>query len=509
MVALSSTMCGQSSWNRQMLRDWQDAELAFDEEDYAWAYQLLVPLYQVDSTSAELNYLLGVCLFEVKQDKENASMLLDKAAELGSTEAYFDAARVLHSQMRFEEALRSLEAYHERPDHRRTKKEISRLIETINYAKQAVQNPIDVAVRNLGPAVNSEAQEYVPVVTGNNESLYFTSRRDDSTAQLKDPNDAYFEDVYVTHRVEGKWTTAENLDQPVNTATHDATVSISADGQTMLIYRTNENLTGGDLYVTTKSDGKWSKPEKLGNEINSRFQEASACFSPDQQTLYFSSNRPEGFGGKDLYRVKRLPNGMWSLPKNLGPNINTEFDEDAPFIDVDDQTLYFASKGHQNMGGYDIFRTTRSGKNWSTPENMGYPVNTVDDDIYLALDAGARSGYYSSDKTGGYGQHDIYKIDFIYRQQTQIVVQGSVMDLQDEPIQATLTVLDEENREVHGVYRSNGNTGNFIMILHPLTAYKVILEAEGFDTMVDEIYIEYPNSTLSEVEISPYLLSQK
>ena len=492
-----------------MMRDWQDAELAFDEEDYSWAYQLLVPLYQVDSTSADLNYRLGVCLFEVKHDKENAAILLNKAVKLGSTEALFAKAKVLHAQMKFETALRALEEYNERPNRRKTATEISRLAETITYAREAVLNPIDVTVKNLGPSVNSEAQEYVPVVTGNNESLYFTSRRFDSTAQLKDPNNAYFEDVYVTHKVDGKWSAAVNLDQPVNTATHDATVSISADGQTMLIYRTNSNLTGGDLYVTYLKGGKWSNPERLGNEINSKFQEASACFSPDQQTLYFSSNRPEGFGGKDLYQVKKLPNQMWSLPKNLGPNINTAYDEDAPFMDVDDQTLYFASKGHKTMGGYDIFRTSRTGKNWSTPGNMGYPVNTVDDDLYLALDAGARRGYYSSDKSGGYGQHDIYKIDFIYRQQTQVVIQGKTLDLNDEPVQTTLTLLDEENREIHGVYRSNSNTGNFILIVHPLTAYKVILEAEGYDTHVDEIYIEYPSSELEEVEISPYVMSKK
>ena len=349
------------------------------------------------------------------------------------------------------------------------------------------------------------------MVTPDNETLYFTSRRAGSTAQLKDPNGEFFEDIYRSVATEEGWSEVQNVGQPVNSETHDATVSISGDGNTMIIYRTNANLTGGDLYITQFKKGVWSTPKKLPSTINSDYQEASATLSPDKNTLYFSSNRPGGYGGKDLYRVRMLPNGQWSLPKNMGASINTAFDEDAPHMDIDGKTLYFASQGHATIGGYDLFRTQEIESDvWSTPENLGYPANTVDDDIFLSVDAGGRKGYFSSERPGGFGQQDLYQIDFIYRQQEQLVIKGETRAVNGLSLPGVITVIDENSKEVQGIYRSNTSTGKFILILHPMTEYKIVLEVEGYKPVSDDLLFRFPESAMEQEQtLAPYMFQRQ
>lgn len=498
----------QSNWSRQDRQDFRAARVALVQGDYAFVYNTLAPLHSKDTSFAPINLALGIATLEWKNDKERALDLLGNAAVSGIHSARYYYARALHRSMRFTEAIDWYMHYLESGDNAISEQEVLREIAISQRAQEAVARPVDVRIANLGPTINTEHSEHVPVITPDNKRLYFTSRRPDSTGGLKDPNGEYFEDIYRTDRNEKGWGEAVNIGAPVNTDTHDATVSISADGRTMVIYRTNENLTGGDLYITHRRDGKWTDPEKLPSTINSSHQEASATLSPDKNTLIFSSNRPGGYGGKDLYRVRRLPNGDWSLPRNLGPIINTPYDEDAPHLDVDGRTLYFSSNGHTTIGGYDIFKTThQGGETWSVPENLGYPVNTVDDDLYLSLDAGGRTGYFSSARQGGFGQQDLYSVDFVYRRAVTIVVRGSVLDEEGTPIQASLTIIDESTREVQGIYRTNRNNGRFIAVLHPVTQYKVLIEANGYDSVIDELIFPFPEEADDyELEFSPYIL---
>lgn len=501
----------QSNWSRQDRQDFRSARVALVQGDYAYVYNLLEPLHAKDTSFAPLNLALGIATLEWKNNKERALDLLGSAAVAGLHTARYHYARALHRSMRFSEAIDWYMYYLESGDDTIDQQEVLREIAISQRAQEAIAHPVDVRIANLGPNVNSEHNEYVPVITPDNKRLYFTSRRPDSTGGLTDPDGAYFEDIYRTDRTEEGWSQAVNVGQPINTDTHDATVSISADGRTMIIYRTNENLTGGDLYITHRRDGKWSTPEKLPPTINSPHQEASATLSPDKNTLIFSSNRPGGYGGKDLYRVRRLPNGDWSLPRNLGPIINTPYDEDAPHLDVDGRTLYFASNGHTTIGGYDIFKSTHSGgETWSVPENLGYPINTVDDDLYLSLDAGGRTGYFSSARQGGFGQQDLYSVDFVYRRSVTIVLRGEVLDEEGSPIQASLTIIDESTREVQGIYRTNRNTGRFIAVLHPVTQYKVLIEASGYDSVIDELIFPFPEEADdNNIEFTPYILRQQ
>ncbi|MBI1266040.1 MAG: hypothetical protein GC193_01280 [Cryomorphaceae bacterium] len=498
----------QDNWSVGDRQLFKDASEFFDQGDLALAIAPLKDLHKKDSTSAKLNFELGVCLLQLENKKADAFRLLSYAEKKGHAPASLMKGLALHRMYRFEEAIDAYENYMASGDKYYDVATAEYYIQCSTRAIEALSHPVDVAIYNLGPNINTEAKEYVPIITPDNTNLYFTSRRANSTARLRDPNGEYFEDVYHSVNDSGIWSVAKNIGQPVNSETHDATVSISSDGKTMIMYRTNSNLTGGDLYITSLKGSSWSKPEKLSSRINSNYQEASAALSPDKQTLYFSSNRPGGFGGKDIYRVKRLPNGEWSLPRNLGPTINTSFDEDAPFIDTDGASMYFASKGHSTIGGYDLFRSVcREGEVWSAPENLGYPANTVDDDIFLAVNKGGKRGYFSSERPGGFGAQDIYSIDFIYRQNEIMIIHGEVRTASDVALAAEITLIDEDTHKVQGVYRSNPNNGKFILDIHPMTRYKVLIEAKGYKTAVDTFEFTFPTTIdESEVILTPYML---
>lgn len=510
LLLLSVVALSQDDWSRKDRKAFADADFAFYQGDYGYAESVFVSLFAKDSTYAPLNFEYGVVLLK-KGEKQRALRLLKSACEAELKEAYFHYGNALHCVHEFDQAVEWYDRYLVSGDDKIDLLEVQRHIRISLRAKRALENPVDVAISNLGPAVNTSNKEYVPLVTPDNGTLYFTSRRAGSTAQLKDPNGEFFEDIYTSVATEEGWSEVQNVGQPVNSETHDATVSISGDGNTMIIYRTNANLTGGDLYITQFQKGVWSTPKKLPSTINSNYQEASATLSPDKNTLYFSSNRPGGYGGKDLYRVRMLPNGEWSLPKNMGASINTSFDEDAPHMDIDGKTLYFASKGHTTIGGYDLFRTKEiESEVWSTPENLGYPANTVDDDIFLSVDAGGRKGYFSSERPGGFGQQDLYQIDFIYRQQEQLVIKGETRAVNGLPLPGVITVIDENSKEVQGIYRSNTSTGKFILILHPMTEYKIVLEVEGYKPVSDDLLFRFPESAMEQEQtLAPYMFQRQ
>ena len=244
------------------------------------------------------------------------------------------------------------------------------------------------------------------------------------------------------------------------------------------------------IYETDYKDGNWSKPEKMTEMINSKNgAETSAIYSPDQQVIYFSSNRPGGYGGKDIYRIKKMPDDTWSLPMNLGPTINTKYDEDAPFIHPDGVTMFFSSKGHQNMGGYDIFKSVKVEDGWTAPENIGYPINTVGDDIYFILSADGKHGYYSSDMKEGYGSSDIFMINMPKEENKYVLLKGTVVSYDEgfKKLPAVITVIDYATKELQGIYRTNSKTGKYLMVLQPRKKYKIIVESEGYHVLIDEI----------------------
>lgn len=485
------------------------AELYYLQEDYSYALRLFAPIHKTDSTNAYLAHRVGACLLHTRQDKPRAGRLLKQAVDAGRDEALFHYGWSLQLNYQFKEALEMFNKSGLSNSKEKDRKLLDRHISQCIIGARMQAAPVDVKIQNLGTPINTKDKEYVPMSTKDGNTLYFTSRRQGTTAQLKDPNGEYFEDIYTAQRdsVTGKWSDPAKMPVPINSETNDATVGLSSTGNSMLIFRTNENLTGGDLYITRKKDGVFQKPEKFGDGINTKNKESSACITMDGQLMIFSSNRPGGYGGMDLYVSRRLNTGFWSKALNLGPVVNSAGNEDSPYLSEDGRTLYFASDSHPGMGGYDLFKST-VGKDfvWNVPENMGYPINTPDDDVFLCMYAGGKKGYFSSDRPGGRGMQDIYAVEFVYRHKTELIAHGVVKDREGKPMTATITLLDDDRGIVCGTYNANARTGKFVLVVNPMVNYRVLVEAPGFVPMNSSFNLNGQFENLTEHDLDTYTM---
>lgn len=465
-----------------------EANDRFEMHDYFGAEKLLMDLHKTNPEDKDLNYKLGVCAYELKK-YELAEEYLIKSSSTASLEIFKYKAYVAHALKKFTKAINFYNAYKIiRGDKELTNEKVNQLIAKSKYAQTVFKAPRNVEIENLGQTINTKYDEYVPLITADEKMMVFTSRRD-GNGNTKDPNGRYFENIYQTTKENGVWQKPTFLNKSINTSTNDASAGLSADGTLMYIFRTNEDLMSGDLYESRMGLDDWETPKKLGGQINSKYIETSASVTPSERTLYFSSDRPGGLGGKDIYKVERLPNGTWGKPQNLGPTVNTENDEDAPFIHSDGRTLYFSSTGHQNMGGYDIFKTELNEDNvWMNPENIGYPINTVTDDIFFVLAADGKSGYYSSAREGGYGGQDIYKVNLKDEYEKLHVLKANVLDKKTKnPLVAKITLIENESASIQGIYKSKAANGSFIMLVKPDKTYSYVIQSDGYYPKTEEL----------------------
>jgi outer membrane protein OmpA-like peptidoglycan-associated protein len=320
----------------------------------------------------------------------------------------------------FDNALRYFNLYKQRlakkPNYQgRDKQDLAHVDKCIlecEHGKNYVANPRPYSIVNIGREINSEFDDYGPVLSEREDEIVFTSRRrDDNLNQNVSDDNLPFEDIFTAKKTGNTWAFAANIGPKVNTLYHDSNLAMSADGHLLFIY--NDDVNGGDIYYCERqSDGSWGQPIALPGVINSSFQEKSISISKDERSLYFTSDRPGGLGGTDIYRATKDSKGHWSNVKNLGPRINTPLNDDGPFIDYDGVTFYFSSQGHDGMGGYDIFKSTfaEATNDWSEPENMGYPINTPDNEVYFISSADGKRAYYSSVREDGMGYTDIYVV---------------------------------------------------------------------------------------------------
>lgn len=378
--------------------------------------------------------------------------------------------------------------------------------------KEFQKNPIRVFVDNLGAGVNTTSPEYAPVITADESLLYFTARRPDTYGQLKDDEDGQFrEDIYTSVRVGDKWETSRNIGEPVNSDNHDATVGLSPDGKTMYVYRGSNN---GDLYECKYVNGAWTKPEPLNKNINTEHWETSASLSYDGKTLYFVSNRPDlTLGGQDIFISKLDEKGKWGKPQNIGPVINTPYDEESVFAHPDGKTLYFSSSGHKTMGGYDVFKSVFENGKWSEPQNLGYPVNGPSDEISFVINANGKRAYYASSHAEGFGLRDLYVItmlgpekpmilnteDLLVSNVTQPVSElviepkipvstnqltlfkGRILDsITKKPVEADILMIDNELNQEIGAFKSDKASGKFLVTLPSGKNYNITVKADGY-----------------------------
>jgi hypothetical protein len=362
---------------------------------------------------------------------------------------------------------------------------MTRQIQMCNNGKELIKKRLNIEVFNISRNINSIYPDYRPVVSLDEGEIIFTSNRPNTTGGLKNEEGIYFEDIYISYRNDTGWTQPVSIGNSINTAGHDAAVSISSSGNKLIIYRYGKekfmSSASGDLYLSELSGDKWSKAVRMSDNINSDRWEPSACFSKDENTLYFTSNRDGGYGGTDIYVVKKLADGTWALPMNLGPTINTDGDEDSPVINADGTTLHFSSSGHKSMGGYDIFVShfDQDKKLWSAPENVGYPINTANDDLYFSWSEDGKRVYFSSIRSEGVGDKDLYYAVIHEDMASTLIMKGMVTDsLSSQPLETTIKVTDKNNQMI-GIFNSD-KTGKYLITLTEGKDYKVTIEIPGY-----------------------------
>lgn len=486
------------------------ARLKFMDEDYVGALRIYKELKENHADDASLNYRMGECFVKLK-DMKAAIEHLEKVTNvdtLANKNLYLLLGQAYHYEGHIDEAIDAYYTYKGRLQSRKIsltdseKHYVNLLLKQCLTAKELMSKPVKVNVKNLGDKINSEFTDANPSITADGKTLIFTSRRPTTTGGKIDPSvDEYYDDMYMVTRDGKSWGEIKQFESPINTEGHDANLSITPDGSQIFLYKNIEGETNsGDIYVTEKgADGNWDKPKPFGNKyINSSYFESSACLSADGKKLYFVSERDHGgFGNGDIY-VATKQGDVWLKPVNLGPEINSVDDEIGVFIHPDGKTIFFSSKGHNTMGGYDIFMSVLEGEKWSTPVNLGYPINTTKDEVHFVFTTDRKTAYISSTRDGGMGKFDIYQVDmseyFIGNKDIDenivstmsgpelSILKGTVVDgTSSEPVIAKLSVIDQNTKEVTEV--ESNEKGEYFVTLPGDRKYDINVEAKGYKPM--------------------------
>ncbi len=329
--------------------------------------------------------------------------------------SYYDLGRSYMLDYQFDKAITNFEKFRIiNKDNEKDNVTVAtkRMIEMCKQAKELYTKKVNVKIENVGAIINSEFPDYNPYINEDENILFFTSKRVGNTGNYEDNDGFKTADVFISQFEEQNWAKPKRLASSINTYLIEESVGITSKGNDLLMYIYNENAMD-DIFISSRKGKSYQRSDYLN--INSKFEETSATISPDNKYIFFASKRPNGIGRKDLWYSIKLPDESWDTPINLGDIINTEFDEDFPQIAPDGKTLYFSSTGHFGMGGYDLFKTTWDTTNmtFTKPENLGYPINTPNDNKTISVSKSGRYGYIHDFREGGYGDLDIYRITFL------------------------------------------------------------------------------------------------
>ncbi|MBP6390594.1 MAG: PD40 domain-containing protein [Flavobacteriales bacterium] len=506
--------------NTSFLWRFEEANKLMEEKLFNQSAEIWDQLVKDQPTNANLNYKAGYCFFHSYNQKQKALPYLSKASEQRSAgyggfntagydpfdpketnapaEVDYYLGRAYHLNGDFDKADQYYQKFLAEADKNHDlAPAATRGIQQTTNARALIAAPKPYQVSNVGQVVNNDHPDFSPVLSVDGNALFFTSRRirpDSSNSGIIDIVAGLpYENIYVTYKDrEGNWQAPELININPVEAGHLASVNVSADGQTLFIYR--DDGGDGNLYESRLVGELWSDPLLIGSDVNTKSWETHAAITADGNTLYFVSDRSGGAGGRDIYRVVKLPNGEWSKAQSIGAPVNTAYDEDAVFIHPNARTMFFASKGHNSMGGFDIFTTElQEDGTWSAPQNMGYPLNTVDDDAFFVTTADGRRGYFSSDQIGGYGEKDIYFVDLPEDMEAEglTVLKGFIIPPPGTtlPPSTILYVTDKSTGEVKA-YKPRQRDGVYVVILPPCKEYNLDYRVDDKTIHTEDIYVE-------------------
>jgi len=459
-------------------------------EEFEEALPILMKMDKLKPHNSNTMSSIGYCLLKTTYRKKEAIPYFEEILkDYKNLTPYYDATnsklkkapvevlqwagQAYHYDYQFDEAIEKYKEYKDLidPNNTETMDKINRDIRLTRNAQSLKKHPVAINLVKLN-ALNTEHSEYRPKINGDESIMYFTSRRPNTDGST-------FEDIFISEKVNNEWSTPVRLDDDVNSASHDACLYISPDGQYMIIYRTSleENNEGG-IYETSLNGNTWSEPKLMTADLNSDYWETDAFVSADGKTLYYTSDKPGGVGGRDLWIMKKLPTGEWAKVQNIGNVLNTEYDEQAPFLHPDGKTLYFSSKGHNTMGGFDVFKSEmQEDGSWSAPINIGYPINTTGDDVFYYPTNNGKSAYFSSFREGGSGEQDLYMIELPGADMKTLAVYKGLAKYTNDDIITDLDIIIFDSQKIEkGNYKPNSTTGKFLFILQPGETYTVDYE---------------------------------
>ncbi|MFT5919806.1 MAG: hypothetical protein ACI9FU_001620 [Granulosicoccus sp.] len=384
--------------------------------DYKNALPHYIELLAEKPENEFFNYRVGLCHLFQNVDKKRAIKYLRKVADMEDSDymALFELGVAYMFNEKLDSALYFFNKYKVIEKDPALLIDVTRRIEMCNSAKKFIAKPLDVTFKNLGTKVNSAGPDYNPFIPEDQSYLLFSTKREKGVAgNMVDYDGFKPPDVFMCKVKGNEFDRAKNASMMVNSEWIEELVSVSADGNFMYIRVDNEEATD-DIWYADRRGRSWNKAVTLGVGINSDEPETGASSTPDGQTFYFARTPFDvpGFGGTDIFMTKRLPGGLWSVPVNLGPTINTQYDEQYPYVSFDGKTLYFSSMGHNSMGGYDVFKSEWDDKfkRWGRPKNLGYPVNNTQDNFTYCPSNDPRVAYVSQLRLNGLGDTDIYRI---------------------------------------------------------------------------------------------------
>jgi outer membrane protein OmpA-like peptidoglycan-associated protein len=467
--------------NKRAQRYYEQARESVENGDFNQSITFLKQAVKADPKYADAWLSLAGVHFELKQ-YDAAIEHYEKAKSLDT--AYFKDYNLPYSinlagKGLFERALAAVNDFLTIPNLNEASRKAAEYRKAtytfaVNYARNQKATDYKFEPQNLGERVNSEFSEYFPTITLDGKELVFTRR-------LNYVN----EDFYGAVKDKGTWTTAKGLSGNINTNQNEGAQNISQDGRWMIFTGCDfpEGFGSCDLYISYLTPQGWSTPENLGNRINTQAWESAPSLSPDKRNLYFSSGRPDGYGGKDIYVSNLLPNGKWSEPINLGPEINTAGNESYPFIHADNQTLYFTSNGHPGYGGDDLFLARKgAGGKWSKPENLGYPINTIEEESTLVIAADGKTAYYASNRSDSRGGLDLYSFELRsdVRPVKTLWVKGKVFDKKTKKgLPSAVELTDISTKETISRLQTD-EMGNYLITLPVGRDYAFNVNRKGY-----------------------------